>query len=194
MVDPDLYQKNNLGQTEKKYTFRPPPPPPRDIKPGKNDDFRTRWSLPRVGWDCKQMIIFPPVKEEMCWSIALHCCIWTNTICNSDKYILQSGQILFVIQINTYCNLLKYICNMMIHPPVILPFTSLHCNVRCSVLQSLLLRVCHTLLRCVIHCNTLLHFAVCVTLCYTLHWSDPWPLHEAWVLFWAAQLFWSDTP
>ena len=54
--------------------------------------IRTRWSLP-AGWDCKQMIIFPPVKEEMCWSIALHCCIWTNTFCDSDKYILQSPQI-----------------------------------------------------------------------------------------------------
>ena len=25
-------------------------------------------------------------------------------------------------------------------------------------------------------------------------WPDPWPLHEAWVLFWGSQLFWSDTP
>ena len=106
----------------------------RDIKPSEN--FRTRWSLPA---GCKQMIIFPPVKEEMC-----------TALCYLDKYSLNFRQIQFAIQTKTY-------------------WDRLHC------------------VTCVTLCYNLLHFD-------TLHWSDPWPLHEAWVLFWAAQLFPSDTP
>ena len=35
--------------------------------------------------------------------------IWTNTFCNLDKYIQQSGQINLAIWTNTFNNLDKYI-------------------------------------------------------------------------------------
>ena len=36
-------------------------------------------------------------------------CIWTNTFCNWEKYILQLGEIQFAIGKNTFCNWDKYI-------------------------------------------------------------------------------------
>ena len=65
-----------------------------DVKPSENDNFRTRWSLPA---GCKQMIIFPPVKEEMC-----------TALCYLDKYSLKFRQIQFAIQTNTVCNSDKF--------------------------------------------------------------------------------------
>ena len=38
------------------------------------------------------------------------------------------------------------------------------------------------------------HYILVTLACTAKHWPDPWPLHEAWALFWGAQLFWSDTP
>ena len=130
-----------------------------------------------MGWDCKQMIIFPPAKggdmlEQCNVSFQIAKCV-----CLNCKMYLHCGAL------------------------CVLHCTSMHCDVHCCVLHFVTFcSECYILLHfavCVTLCNecyTFLHFAVSVTHCYTLHWSDPWPLHEAWVLFWAAQLFWSDTP
>ena len=53
----------------------------------------------------KPVCCFEEGREErailVVWSVQISA-IWTNTFCNLDKYILQFGQIYFVIQTNTF--------------------------------------------------------------------------------------------
>ena len=97
-----------------------------------NLSFENKVVFSSRGWDCKQMIIFPPVKGG-------------DLLKHSSTLLKYKYKVIHMLR-----------CNLMFF---------------CGV-----------------------HY-ILVTLAYTAkHWPDPWPLHEAWALFWGAQLFWSDTP